>query len=141
MNALLALTLLCPDTTYFRETFTVRLEWSEPAPPGTPKPDAWEARSGLAGIVGEGKLPPGADSVLASVAGPGAYLEDGARVSIEVGTYDRAKGQIKAIPGAGCMTVMKVRKPTAVAALPLRAGKKARPAILPRFTLDGRVRK
>ncbi len=135
MNSILFLTLLCPDSGYFREPFPVRIEKSEPAPPGTSFPDAWEARSGLAGIVGEGYLPKGADSFTVTVAGPGRYLEVGARVSLEIGTFDSVKGQIKPLPGVSCSVVMKVRPGVGVKA-------QARGRVLgawPEMRIDGRV--
>ena len=143
MNPILLFTLLCPDTAYFREPFTVHIvqtvsDRPEPAPPGYPMPDAWEARSGFAGIIGEGRFTKVPDSVTAFIPGPGAYLDAGSKVSVEIGTYDPAKGQIKALPGVGCMTVMKVRPPVGIRR-PGRPGTvwKARQGIRP----DGRFAK
>ncbi len=109
MSILVVLTLLCPDTAYFQEPFPVQIQYSEPYPPGGSSPTAWEARSGLAGIVGQGTIAVGAGSFEARIDGPGAYFGDSAVADFQIGKYDPMAGQIKAIPGPACKTVMRIR--------------------------------
>ena len=135
MNPLLLFTLLCPDTAYFGTPFPVQIHQSEPAPLGKALPTAWEARSALAGIVGQGTLKPGADSLTAWIDGPGAYLEDGVGVSVAIGTYDPVLGQIKAVPGAECLTVMKTRPSIGIK----RLARLGVAWMVRGFRLDGRV--
>ncbi len=137
MNPLLLFTLLCPDTAYFREPFPVQIAQSEPAPPGSSSPTAWEARSGMAGIVGSGSFPAGTDSLRVSLGGPGDYFTDKAHASIAIGSYDPAQGRLQALPGASCQIVMRERVSTRARLQGLKAGQKAYFLSVP-YTLNGR---
>lgn len=140
MNLLSALILLCPDSAYFREPFTVHIEATEPVPPGAYAYDAWEARSGDAGIVGSGVLKPTADSFTVTINGPAMYLEAGAKIGIAIGKYDplhRPIPQIKALPGVACAPTMKVRTPGKVQPRPKTP---FRPAVRLGWRIDGRWR-
>ncbi len=133
MNALLLFTLLCPDTVFFQEPFPIRIQ----PPIEADSLTAWEARSGDAGIVGQGFVPPGADSVMVRIEGPADYFGDGSKFSIQAGPYDSKYGQIRPVPGVSCMAVIKVRPMTGT-----RPGSGLQPVPGKRnwhgFRLDGR---
>jgi hypothetical protein len=136
MNPLIFFSLLCPDTAYFNEPITVKIEQSEPAPPGEPLPNAWEARSGESGVILEGRIPSALDSFTVRIEGPNWQLKDGAKVSYAIGTLNLSTGVLKPRPEAWCITVMKsqpvfLARPKANT-LPVRMGWHG-------FRLDGRV--
>ena len=134
MNPILLFTLLCPDTAYFREPFPVHIVQNEPAPPGYHMPDAWEVRAPLAGILDGQRFSSVPDSVIVLIPGPATYLEAGVRASFSIGTFDSKLGEVKALPGAWCMTVMKARPATMIKPRMVRPGVMYRQG----FRLDGR---
>lgn len=137
MNPLLLFALFCPDTVYFNEQFYIRLEQSEPAPPGVERPNAWQARKADMRILSDGFISKGQDSALIQLPGPVTLLfPNGTPLDIQAGTYDYAKGRFTDAPLAACKTVIKERATTRLQG---QARPRAPHGAYGAYRLDGRI--
>jgi len=139
ISALLAFTLVCPDTVYFEEPFIVRIEASEPLPPGygyNPQNTVtdWVATHTNLVPVGGGTVVARTYSFTVRLLHQAGFSA-GDTVVFRLDGYDVEHGNMATLPVRGCLTVIKARVSTGTRAKIARiSGWKAKP-----WRVDGRV--